>query len=322
MKSEQQPPSELDQETVKAYMHTFIPRFDFYPMQRMDGQYTQRKKPLTPDLVVAHLQGKLTLGAYALDEDSYARWICLDSDDDNQFAQLVQVTGQLAEAGVTGYLELSRRGGHLWLLIPRLPGVQARVFGKQLMAEYHLSPEIELYPKQDELRTGPGSLMRLPLGVHQKSGKRYHFVTADGVPLAPTIRDQIALLASPQIVLQTFIDETLAKVPPAPSPPPTPDFSSFRKGQGETLSETLKATVSVPDFVGRFVELDRQGRGHCPFHDDRHQSFQVSEDGNFWHCYAGCGGGSIVDFWMKWRETHGQGGSFTETIKELREMLL
>jgi DNA primase len=85
---------------------------------------------------------------------------------------------------------------------------------------------------------------------------------------------------------------------------------------------TLKATVSVPDFVGRFVPLDRQGRGLCPFHDDQHQSFQVSAEGNFWHCYAGCGGGSIIDFWMKMREKQGQDGSFTETIKELREMLL
>jgi DNA primase len=78
----------------------------------------------------------------------------------------------------------------------------------------------------------------------------------------------------------------------------------------------------VPDFVGRFVTLDRQDRGHCPFHDDQHQGFQVSSEGNFWHCYAGCGGVAIVDFWMKWRETQGQDGSFTEAVKELHQMLL
>ena len=49
--------------------------------------------------------------------------------------------------------------------------------------------------------------------------------------------------------------------------------------------------------------------------------FSVDREGNYWHCFAGCGGGSIIDFWMKWRETHGQDADFTSAVKDLAEML-
>ena len=88
------------------------------------------------------------------------------------------------------------------------------------------------------------------------------------------------------------------------------------------LSERLKATISVLDFVSRYVQLDERNMGFCPFHDDQHQSFGVHAESNYWHCFAGCGGGSILDFWMKWRERHNQDSSFTATITELRKMLL
>ena len=121
--------------------------------------------------------------------------------------------GDLADAlhnqGVVPYLESSRRGGHLWLFLDPLPGVEARRFGHRLQTEHNLT-DVELYPKQDELKTGPGSLVRLPFGVHRKTGKRYGFVGLDGQPLAPTLREQIALLAEPQHVPGEFIAAMLS----------------------------------------------------------------------------------------------------------------
>ena len=29
---------------------------------------------------------------------------------------------------------------------------------------------------------------------------------------------------------------------------------------------------------------------------DLHPSFGVNTEGNYWHCFAGCGGGSVIDF--------------------------
>jgi len=48
----------------------------------------------------------------------------------------------------------------------------------------------------------------------------------------------------------------------------------------------------------------------------------VHLDHNFWHCFAGCGGGSILDIYAKWREQHGEDGSFIATITAHAEMLL
>ena len=53
--------------------------------------------------------------------------------------------------------------------------------------------------------------MRLPLGIHLKSGKRYAFITPEGRPLAPTIRDQVRLLARPQRVPELVFAEVLGR---------------------------------------------------------------------------------------------------------------
>jgi hypothetical protein len=63
-----------------------------------------------------------------------------------------------------------------------------------------------------------------------------------------------------------------------------------------TLSERIKASVTVLEFVSQYVELKPTASGAvglCPFHDDHHPSFGVSDEGNYWHCFAGSGGGSV-----------------------------
>jgi hypothetical protein len=64
----------------------------------------------------------------------------------------------------------------------------------------HGLEEMEISPKQAALGEGPDSLIRLPFGVHQLSGQRYGFVQPDGTWLAPTVREQIRLLAAPDAV--------------------------------------------------------------------------------------------------------------------------
>jgi hypothetical protein len=72
---------------------------------------------------------------------------------------------------------------------------------------------------------------------------------------------------------------------------------------------------------GRAVQASSSSQegsiGLCPFHDDEHPSFGVNDEGNYWHCFAGCGGGNVIDFWMKYRNCN-----FMTAVKELAEMLL
>jgi hypothetical protein len=211
----------------------------------------------------------------------------------------------------------------MWLFTFPLPGVDIRRFGHRLGIEHGVEA-VELFPKQDRLSTGPGSLVRLPLGIHHKTGKVYPFIGPDGTPLAPTLQEQLGLLANPQRVREPFISSVLSRASTSPTEMASPTLGLPLPGDahGETLSERIKSTITVYDFVSQYVELDRRGRGHCPFHDDQHKSFSINRQSNYWHCFAGCGGGSLIDFWARWREKEGQDPDFIPTITDLAEMLL
>jgi DNA primase len=72
-----------------------------------------------------------------------------------------------------------------------------------------------------------------------------------------------------------------------------------------TVSERIKASVTVLEFVSQYVDLKLTASGAvglCPFHDDHCPSLGVNTEGDYWHCFAGCGGGSVCDFTTAVRE--------------------
>jgi hypothetical protein len=293
---------------------TFIQRWDLYPKQLEDGSYISVKKSLSENHILAHLRGDITLGLYLLDKESQARFIVIDADDEDQMEGLFTIARSLKHHRVPSYLEQSRRGGHLWFFFDEpVPAKDARLFGKGLTAVHNISSEIELYPKQNELQNGPGSLIRMPFGVHRKDGNRYGFITFMGQPIAPRLQDQIPYFFIPQTVSETAFDTFWQLGQPTDS---KPEFTPI-EAAGDTLSQSIKAALPVFDFVGQYVELTQAGRGHCPFHEDQNSSFSVNAEENYWHCFTGCGGGSIIDFWMKHT-----GSDFKSAIGELAGMLL
>jgi hypothetical protein len=324
---------ELEKDLVKAYADTFISRWDMYPLQRHDdGSYVSVKKPLKSGMVHSHLtchwkeNKSFTLGAYALSPESTAKWLCLDADDRDEFERIWKLAIGLKKQDVPTYVEQSRRGGHLWFFFQSpIPGYEVRKFAKYLIKSCDIPQSIEIYPKQDKLASGPGSLVRLPLGIHQKANKVFHFVDLDGKPLAPRIAEQIEILSNPDRIPQSFVEDVLWRVyqearREEEKPDPVPELPPL--SSGETLSEAIKKSVTVYDLASQYVELDKQGRGLCPFHDDNVKSFQVNNNRNYWSCYSGCGGGSVIDFMMKLRERNGEDGSFTATVIAMREMFL
>jgi hypothetical protein len=313
MKEKQVLSTELEP-LAEGLAQTFIQRWDMYPRQTDEGSYICVKKLLTQNHILAHLRGDITIGAYLLDEMSQARFIVIDADDQDQMTDLMRMARSLESHGLPSYLERSRRGGHLWLFFEEaIPGKDARIFGKGLLAAHDLPAKIELYPKQDALREGPGSLIRLPFGIHRGDMKRYGFISPYGPPLAGRIRNQIPLFFNPKTVSEAAFDEFWQIGQPESI---TPEFAPT-EATGETLSQSIKEAITVQDFVGQYVELSPGGRGHCPFHEDQHKSFSVNAEENYWHCFAGCGGGSVIDFWMKY-----QGDDFKTVVGDLAGMLL
>lgn len=63
-----------------------------------------------------------------------------------------------------------------------------------------------------------------------------------------------------------------------------------------SLIETVRERTDIVQVIGRRVNLDRNGKGLCPFHEEKTPSFSVSPKRQFFHCF-GCGvGGDVFKF--------------------------
>lgn len=294
----------------------FIRRWDIHARQLDDGRYVCIHKPLSIGHLFAHLKGEITIGAYVLDEKSYTRYIVLDTDDEQGFSRLVVLAENISIDGIPSYLEKSRRGGHLWIFFSKeIPGNEARAFGRSML-KTHAFEDVELFPKQDFLSDGPGSLIRLPFGVHRVSGRRYGFFLSNGNPLAPTIREQITRLETPEMVPEDLFHKYQYDVSKRD---PKTASGLFKELKGNVVDQ-IKSSITVLDFINQYIDLKPVASGAvglCPFHDDHKPSFGINDKSNYWKCFAGCGGGSIIDFWMKWK-----GCDFKTAIKELSKLIL
>jgi hypothetical protein len=309
-----------EQESILEAAHllgeTFIQRKDMFASQLEDGRYVAIYEPLTENHLVHHLQGHITLGTYILTPESKARHMVIDADGDDGLVDLAEMSYQLETKGIPSYLETSRRGGHLWLFFKNFQeGVRVRALGNDILKAFGMEGT-ELFPKQGKLQSGPGSLVKLPFGIHKKSGQRYPFIKRDGSWIASTVREQIHLLSSPQTVPEVLLASYEVMEPESPEKP-LPKASGTIYESSEI--ERVKMAVPLLDFISSFVALKpvaSGGLGCCPFHDDHHPSFGVNKEGNYWQCFAGCGGGSIIDFWMKYKNV-----GFTEAVSELADIL-
>lgn len=292
------------------YARLFIGRRSDFALQQENGAYYRVGRVLTARDVRAHLDGAATLGTYVINEAGRCRAATFDADSDGGLEQLHMVQTRLAEAGIPAYLEQSRRGGHLWVFFAE--PARASLVRRWLLP--YCPAGIEFYPKQAE-GAGYGSLIRLPFGIHRKSGKRYPFVewSAGGPgPVARTIGETLAWLNTVPRVRVPALD-----LQPWPEP---------RARHAQDKSPSYRQHTTMPDFpptirdwcaaynpvqmIGSYVDLDHQGRGWCPFGEhhaggcDTHASLKVYQpDGtsNYcWYCYAWQQGGSLFDFLRHW----------------------
>ncbi len=298
----------------------FIQRWDVYPQQLDDGRYICHHEKLNVTHLYAHLRGEITLGTYLLNQVNKVRFIVLDNDLDTGWEYLVTCGSKLANAGIPTYLEKSRRGGHLWIFFEKPTNSYiARQFAHNLMDNHHLK-DFELYPKQDRVENGLGSLIRLPFGIHRLTGKRYGFYDSNGVSLGNTLREQISVFQRLEFVSKDILKQ-YRHISPSSEVKARPKRLHESRGP---LSERIKTRVTALEFISQYVDLrptESGAIGLCPFHDDQHPSFGVNDIENYWYCFAGCGGGSIIDFWSLWRKKRGLDPGFVPTITELAKIL-
>ena len=301
---------------LNEYSRMFVSRRDDYAIQQLNGRYLRVGSPLTKIALLNHLNGAQSLGTYVIDERGRCRFAVFDADAHHGLDVLLGMQGQMALDGIPSYLERSRRGGHLWVLL-QVPVLASHV--RSWLLPY-CPAGVEFYPKQDE-GNGYGSLIRLPLGIHLLSGCRYPFVEWMAgllVEVAPTINEMIEWLAvSERVAVPAPALMAAASASQAvPSTPHdlgghTPIVSNPRPGVALPLSPTMTihewcALQDPFALIGGYVQLDDHGMGCCPFgwhHDDgrdAHPSFRVyaprSASSACWYCYTGALGGNVFDF--------------------------
>src|SRR5258708_5774453 len=297
---------------LRSFVGRFLSRRDDYAVQQMSGRYLRAGRPLLQRTLCDHFDGAQSLGTYVMDERGLCRYAVFDADAPNGLDVLLDLYGWLADDGVPSYLEASRRGGHLWVLFDAL--YRASDVRRWLLPS--CPAEVEFYPKQDE-GVGYGSLIRLPFGVHLRSGRRYPFLAwSDGcdlVPVAETIPDMLQWLAMCQratlptaVLAGTRRDHARLSTHPSLAIP----VSSSPHAPSPTTIHQWCAAQDPLLVIGRYVHLDGRGLGCCPFGEhhrngrDVHPSFRVysprSASGSCWYCYTSQQGGNVFDFLLRY----------------------
>lgn len=161
-------------------MTLFAHRVDVYAVQiKVNDRcvYMPKYEVLTETEVQQHLDGKVTLGVYALNVDNTVKWLCFDIDSahvKNSEETCTVIAERCVQRFGSSAVRVEESGSphnfHVWVFFAEpIQAVYARTLGQQVLNGLS---SVELFPKQTAL-TGKmlGNLVKLPLGLHKKSGK-------------------------------------------------------------------------------------------------------------------------------------------------------
>ncbi len=303
-------PSAIPPKVVQDYWRLFVNR-GAYTLQsarphpetgrhyyfRPSDKRTGASLELTEDTVRRHLEGKITIGLYAINPDNQCcKWVAIDADYKNAMEDLLKLQYRLGQDGVQPALEMSRRGGHLWIFLETpLLARHCRIYIHDVALRLGvpvkgsgLREGIEVFPKHDVIAPGGfGNAIRGPLGIHRGASRLFWFYGADY-----TIEAQIAYLNGlrkfTQHELQAFI---MGK------DGPNQDNSPRSRIAGSTYR---RARVGGSEFriiehVGPVRRIGRNYITRCPScaaagHDRSGDNLAILiEDPRFYQCWAGCG---------------------------------
>jgi hypothetical protein len=314
-------------ETIEALLSGFAARFVNrlrpYAVQQEDGTYRWRYEDLTPEVLMAHLRGETTLALSSSDEVGRCRWLCLDLDGADGLKHLLGLNKALALHGLPGLVEASRRGGHLWFFLDvPTPVAEARVMVVAALETLGVSfPDGELYPDTGASAVGVlGHAVRLPLGTHRLTGRRYALFDEYSLPCVFTSSEAALrfLLERPTFnVAAPHLAPVAGSVVRAPEAPQLPRAAEniamvdagvpAARGRTGTHSPVIRwvdaqvSPLALLEDLAPETELRRTGRGYlgwCPFHDDRAPdeagrpgtpSFYVVQDRRYgwsWRCLS------------------------------------
>lgn len=224
------------QEDIALFINLFSGREGVFAKQWINEYgklgYSPVHKPIETEDVLKHFQGKITIGSYLLRRDNTVKFAVIDLDVNkksllekkNLFSNVDLWSLLLIEAkkiqkmlynfNIKSYLEMSGwKGIHVWIFFETpIKAEEVREFLKEVLKNTGLPNEginREIFPAQSYIKEESfGSLIKLPLGIHQLTGKRCLFIDSDGNP----VDNQIAFLWSIELVKRDTFKEAQTKI--------------------------------------------------------------------------------------------------------------
>lgn len=249
---------------------------------------------LSEDTIRQHLEGEITVGLYAINQSSQrCKWVAIDADYKSAMEDLLKLQYYLTQDKVEPALEMSKRGGHLWIFMAApLLARECRIYIYNLALKLGvpvkgsgLADGIEIFPKHDAIGVGEfGNAIRGPLGIHRGATRRFWFYGADY-----TLGAQMAYLNRLRKVTEEEVRSFIAGkqmpealcMPPAESTPPNP-----RNG--------MRPEFRILEHVGKVRKVGRNYLTRCPAcaeagHDRGGDNLAILiKDPRFYKCWAGC----------------------------------
>ena len=293
---------------VKEYVALFINRRAYTvqssrPNPESGRHYYYRPKErgsgepvwLTDRTVSAHLEGRITIGLYAINpSDQRCKWVAIDADYKNAMDDLIKLQYQLTTDHVDSALEMSRRGGHLWIFLAApLLARQCRIYIYDLAGQLGvpvkgtgLADGIEVFPKHDSIAAGAfGNAIRGPLGIHRGAGRRFWFYGADY-----TLEAQLAYLKR----LRKLSEDELTRFTAGKDLPAEIRQAALRAPIVTEQSLRSKPKFCILDYVGKTRIVGKNHVTRCPScaqagRDRGGDNLAILvSDPRFYLCWAGC----------------------------------
>jgi hypothetical protein len=296
-------------DVVQAYWQLFVNR-RAYTMQSMrphleTGRHyyfrPSRKGTVTPliltdEIIRQHLEGTITVGLYAINPSNQrCKWVAIDADYKNAMEDLLKLQYRLTQDRVEPALEMSRRGGHLWLFLATpLLARECRIYVHDLAQKLGvpvkgsgLAEGIEVFPKHATIGAGEfGNAIRGPLGIHRGANRRFWFYGADYA-----LEDQIAYLKQ----LRKVTEEELRRfIAGKNTLRPDTSLDARRTPRANRQKGTARPEFRILEHVTTLRKVGRNYVARCPScagcgHDRVGDNLAILiADPRFYKCWAGC----------------------------------
>jgi hypothetical protein len=202
-----------------------------------ESGYTPIYEPFNLSVAKNHILGNFTVGIYQLRMDNTVNFIAFDIDIpkyllskaiidknlwDNLMKNVHKVACRLVDIGASHdipiYIEDSGfKGRHCWIFFDSpIPAKIAKRFGIIILNQLNGIPKeihLEVFPKQTFVKEGGlGNLIKLPLGIHRKTGKRSQFINPDRKPFP----DQLMFLEEIKSISKKDVFSFLERMNPLP----------------------------------------------------------------------------------------------------------